>query len=228
MEVSDEIIAGRARAVAAWQDLGMTRLGMAGYCCILAYLTAGPATTIDVWKDFGLSSRQHVRELVNRMGELGLAHTVGSQRTGPAGPASPLWLAGAGEVSRLGWACREKFAELMQLRVILRAMGEPSQAKALARETGSHEMTINQLVRLLTRLGLAHLHSWDPPARAGGNGLHVACWVIGPGRSAPRPAPQPLAVIRRRTRAARRDKRRAMAISHALAGTAGATMGAAA
>ena len=146
--------AGQAKAVAAWKALKSPRLGMRGYLCVLAYLTAGPATSFDIAANFGLSAQQHARELVNRMGELGMVHTVGKVRTGRAGPLTPVWRAGPGPVVRIGAPCRQRFPELMQLRRILAGLEDPQRTAALAAETGSHAQTVIDLMSIGSRLQL--------------------------------------------------------------------------
>lgn len=207
--------AGQARAVTAWKALKSPRLGMRGYLCVLAYLTAGPATTIDLAADFG-QSRQHTRELVNRMGELGMVHTDGEVRTGRAGPLTPVWRAGPGPVVRGGCACRQRFPELMQLRRILAGLEDPQRTAVLAAETGSHAQTVIDLMAIGNRLQLVHICAWDMPSNPQGGGAPVPCWVVGPGRNAPRPGRVGNAEVKRRWRVANAARRHTEQIMAAL------------
>lgn len=211
--------AARGRAIAAWESLGSTRLGKAGYLCVLGYLSAGPATTIDVARAFGIG-RQCARELIQRMGELGMAHTAGTVRTGRAGPAMPLWVAGRGRIDRLGMPSRERFPELMQLAQILAALEQPMRAKDLARETGSGEQMVRDLLGVGRSLRLMHIVAWDVPSNPQGGGQPVACWVLGQGRDAPRPKPMGGLMAKRRWSAANAARRQMLQMLHAVAGSA--------
>lgn len=214
--MDDLIITKRAMAVSAWEDLGSPRLGLRGYLCVLAYLKAGPATTMDVAEAFG-TGRQRARELVSRMGELGMAHTVGKVRTGRSGPLAPLWLYGPGEVDRAGCACRESFHELMHLRRIIAAFQDPTPVKHATAETGAADSTVREILSIAKRLGMAHILAWDIPSNQQGGGVPVACWVFEPGRDAARPRRSGGLLAGQRWRAAQRAKTHALTINHALA-----------
>jgi hypothetical protein len=218
--IDEAITAGRARAVAAWKALKSPRLGMRGYLCVLSYLSAGPATSFDIAADFGLTTQQHARELINRMGELGMAHTVGKVRTGRSGPLTPLWLAGPGVVDRMGSPCRQRFPELMQLRRILQALEDPCQAKALARDVGSNYEQVQQLLVIMRTLRMAHVVAWDMPNNPQGGGVPVACWALGSGRDVPRPKRMGNLAVKRAWYARNAAKRRADALQGALCGVA--------
>ena len=213
----DAVSEGRARAVAAWQALGSPRLGMRGYLCVIGYLTAGPATTIDVAEAFGFK-RQSTRELINRMGEIGLAHTAGAVRTGRSGPMTPLWAAGPGSVLRGGVPCRQRFTDLMQLARVLNALQDPRTIKELAVELGACERIMRDLMRIGRALNLAHVIAWNAAENQQGGGVPVACWVSGPGRDAPRPKPVGNAAVKRAWNARKSAARRADAILSALRG----------
>lgn len=218
-----EIEVRRARSVSAWKALDSPRLGMRGYLCVLGYLAAGPATTFDIAADFGLTSQQHVRELVNRMGELGMAHTVGKVRTGRAGPPAPLWFAGPGTVERTTTVpCRERFPELMQLRRILAALEDPQGAKALARDVGSNEAQVKSLLAIMRALHMAHIVAWDMPSNPQGGGVPVAQWALGSGRDVPRPKRVGNLAVKRAWYARNAAKRHADALQGALCGRAAA------
>lgn len=218
-----EIEANRARAAAAWKALKSPRLGMRGYLCVLGYLAAGPATSFDIAADFGLTSQQHVRELVNRMGELRMAHTVGKVRTGRAGPPTPQWLAGPGPVERTtSVPCRERFPELMQLRRILAALEDPCGVKALALEVGSNYALMQELLAIMHTLRMAHIVAWDLPSNPQGGGVPVAQWALGAGRHAPRPKRVGNAAVKRAWYARNAARRRADALQGALCGRAAA------
>lgn len=221
------LAAGHQRAVATWRNAGQKRLGMRGYLCILGFLAAGPATSIDVAEQFGLA-RQPTRELIHRMGELGLVHTVGLLRTGRAGPMSPLWAYGAGPIERGGVPCRDRMPELVQLRHILSALEDPRRAKELAIEVGSSELLIRQLLADGQRLGLMHVCGWDTPHNPQGGGEPRACWVLGAGRSAPRPRPIGHLEVQRRKRRAETARREQQVMLNALCGRAPLATGAAA
>jgi len=211
----EQIQAAKARAVAAWRKTGSPRLGMRGYLCVLAYITAAPATAREVAQAFD-SGRQHMRELLQRMGELGMAHTAGAQRTGRAGPASPLWVAGPGNVDRLGVPCRLRFPELMQLRRILVALEDPIRCPDLARETGSHAGSLLALLSIAHALRMVHICAWDMPDYPQGGGEPVRCWVLGPGKDAPRPKRQGNAEVKRRWREANAARKQTEQILAAL------------
>lgn len=214
----DAITEGRVRAVAAWKALRSPRLGMRGYLCVLGFFTAGPATSIEVAEAFGFK-RQSTRELVNRMGELGLAHTSGFVRTGRSGPLTPLWVAGPGPVLRGGVPCRQRFTDLMQLARVLDALQDPHTVKHLASELGACERIMRDLMRIGRALNLAHIIAWDQPENQQGGGVPVACWVIGPGRDAPRPKPVGNAATKRKWYARSMALRRSNAVLAALRGS---------
>lgn len=211
----EQIQAAKARAVAAWRKTGSPRLGMRGYLCVLAYITAAPATAQEVAQAFD-SGRQHMRELLQRMGELGMAHTAGAQRTGRAGPPSALWAAGHGIVERLGVPCRLRCPELMQLRRILAALDDPVRCQALARETGSHAALVSELLGIAHALRMVHVCAWDMPNNPQGGGAPVPCWVLGPGKDAPRPKRQGNAEVKRRWREANAARKQTEQILAAL------------
>lgn len=213
------VAAGRARAVAAWSDLRSPRLGMRGYLCVIGYITAAPATSIDVAQAFGFG-RQHTRELINRMGEIGLAHTTGKIRTGRSGPLTPLWSAGPGPIARNGKPCREMFPELSQLARILRALEDPCRVKDLARDLGAGYRQVQDLLNIGRALKIAHVVAWDMPDNPQGGGVPVACWVFGAGRDAPRPKPVGKLATKRAWYARTAAKRRSDAVLGALTGHA--------
>jgi hypothetical protein len=216
-----ELDIARARAVVAWKSLKATRLGMRGYLCVLGYLAAGPATSFDIATDFGLTAQQYVRELVNRMGELGMAHTVGKVRTGRAGPLTPLWLAGPGPVERTTTTpCRERFPELMHLRRILAALEDPCGVKVLARDVGSNYAQVQALLAIAYALRMAHIVAWDLPTNPQGGGVPVAQWALGAGRHAPRPQRVGNLAVKRAWYARNAARRRADALQGALCGVA--------
>ncbi len=206
------------RAAAAWKALSSPRLGMRGYLCVLAYLSASPATTFDIAADFGLSAQQHAREMVNRMGELGMAHTVGTVRTGRAGPLSPLWRAGPGPVERSGPPCRARFPELMQLRRILAALEDPRRVREVSYEVGSGQALLLELVAIGRKLGMMHIAAWDMPAGPHGGGVPVACWALGAGPDMPRPKRIGNRAVKRAWYARTAAKARSVALQNAIFG----------
>lgn len=213
--MSPEIEAGRARAVAAWRALKSPKLGMRGYLCVLAFIGVAPATSQDVAIAFD-TGRQHTRELLQRMGELGMAHTQGSVRTGRAGPPSALWAAGLGAVDRLGVPCRQRFPELMQLRRILAALEDPIRSVHLAEQVGSNEQLIREILATGRALRLLHVCAWDVPQNPQGGGAPQPCWVLGPGRDAPRPKRMGNAEVKRRWRVADAARRQTVQVLAAL------------
>ena len=213
--MSPEIQAKRARAVAAWRALKSPKLGMRGYLCVLAFIDCAPATAQDVAAAFG-AGRQHTRELLQRMGELGMAHTEGSMRTGRAGPPSALWRAGLGPIERLGLPCRQLFPELMQLRRILAALEDPIRSVRLAEQVGSNEQLIRDILGTGRTLGMLHVCAWDVPQNPQGGGAPQPCWVLGPGRDAPRPKRMGNAEVKRRWRVADAARRQTMQVLAAL------------
>lgn len=205
----------QARAVAAWRALKSPKLGMRGYLCVLAFIGAAPATAQDVAIAFN-AGRQHTRELLQRMGELGMAHTQSSVRTGRAGPPSALWAAGPGPVDRLGVPCRQRFPELMQLRRILAALEDPIRSVHLAEQVGSNEQLIRDILAAGRALGLLHVCAWDVPQNPQGGGAPQPCWVLGPGRDVPRPKRMGNAEVKRRWRVADAARRQTVQVLAAL------------
>ena len=213
--MSPETEARRARAVAAWRAMRSPKLGMRGYLCVLVFIGCAPTTAQDVAEAFG-AGRQHTRELLQRMGELGMAHTQGAVRTGRAGPPSALWAAGPGPVDRLGVPCRQRFPELMQLRRILAALEDPIRCVHLAEQVGSSEQLVRDILATGRALGLLHVCAWDMPQNPQGGGAPQPCWVLGPGRNAPRPKRIGNAEVKRRRRVADAARRQTVQVLAAL------------
>ncbi len=86
----------------------------------------------------------------------------------------------------------------------------------LADETGLHYVTVLQYTRELHRFGAAHISSWEKDSR-GRDILKV--YKLGAGKDAKR---QRMTAAQRQART--RDKKRAIAILHALAGATGFTI----
>jgi hypothetical protein len=205
----------RARAVELWRDLKSPRLGMRGYLCVLGFLAAGPATSVDVAEAFD-TTRQRARELLWRMAELGMVHTAGTRRVSRAGPAVALWGYGPGAVERKGIPSRERFPELVQLRAVLQAFEEPAQVKRVAEAVGSGYMVVMELIRIARNLGLCHVFDWDC-ANANGSGVQVPSFVMGAGCDARKPRRMGAKVARQRCNAGKRAKAQTLLVLRALA-----------
>lgn len=207
----------RSAILAAYRAQRLTRLGIPGYLCVLAYLHTGPVTTPEIAAAFGLTE-QTAREVVQRMGELGMAHVEGERRREDRGPAHPLWVAGPGPTPRR-LPSRKTMPQLMQLQHILRVMQDPARVSAIAEATGSNQLTIGTVTKLGRRVGMCHVAAWEQssPTSCGG-GQYVACWVAGPGSDAKRPAPMGNAEANRRRHRAHMAKAQTTRILFALAG----------
>lgn len=216
------LVPGQIRSVAEWQAMGSSRPGRRGYLCVLAFIAAAPSTSVAVAEAFGYQ-RQYARELLRRMGELGMAHQVGTERTGRAGPAVPLWTYGRGEILRKGARSRDNWPELVQLAAVLRLLdeGEGLRVRELHEASGSAMGDLRDLLATGKALRLMRIVDWDVPSNPQGGGAPVACWGLGSERDAPRPKPTAKPEIQRRKRQA--ASARAMTLQVIAALTAGET-----
>lgn len=217
----EDMAPGQARAVRTWRALRSPRLGLRGYLCVLGFIAAKPATALDVSAAFGCG-RQVARELLKRMGELGLAHQAGQQRTGRAGPPMPLWAYGPGPVIRRALPSRCTWPDLMQLAAVLRLLGDgvPLTPAELREASGSGQMLLLELLEIGRKLRLMRVADWSTPDNPQGGGQPRPCWELGSKPSQPRPEREPLADILRRKR--QRDAARAQTLRVLSALTAGA------
>lgn len=206
----------RNRILAIYRCLGITRMGTQGYLCLLAYLQTGPSTSAEIAAAFKLTE-QTAREIVQRMGELGMAHTEGERRRADRGPGHPLWVAGPGPTPRR-MPSRNTFPALMQLQNILRCMEDPARVLAIAEASGSNALTIGKVTKLGRRLGLCHIAAWEQASAISNGGQPVAAWVIGEGKDATRPKPMSPAEHNRKRQRADSAKAKAARILFALAG----------
>lgn len=215
-----EVEARKAAIVAAWKDLGMGRLGKPGLAAVLAYVKAGPTTSYDLGRDFGLRDPQVPRDILCRMGELGLLHTEGAVRVRATAPAVPVWGYGPGEVVRSGTAVRRQLPELVHFKLIIKTLEQPLTVDELSEATGANKVALYELVRFMHRIGMAHRFGWAPPPIPQGGGLPAAVWLFGPGKDARRPARVIQKEACRRYQAGQRARKAAMAITNAIAGIA--------
>lgn len=206
----------QARAVRLLNRQPGQRMGLVGYVCVLGYIAAAPATAREVAEAFGLGV-QAARELLGRMGELGMAHTEGRRKVAAHGPHVPLWAAGAGPVDRVGLPCRQPMPELMHAARILRELAEPRRTAEIAATTGGQRWAVRRVVVAACKLGLAHRCGWEHFAHGG---TPAEVFVAGPGQPARRPQPLGSAECHRRLRAARSAKAHSLFVARALAGCA--------
>ena len=203
----------------ALADMGQTRMGMAGYLCMLAYLRDHPCTSAELAVVFRLSEHT-AREIVNRMGELGLAHTTGEKvRRNETGPRFSVWGYGPGPVERVGIPCRKKLPALTQLKYVLEVFqGEPIRLRDAAVDCGSTWVTVQKLAKLGRRLNILRIAEWERLDRVQSGGVPAALWQVGSGPDARKPKPIPHPVLKRAYRLRVIQRTADVAILHALAG----------
>lgn len=168
----------------------VSRIGIAGYCKILAYLKT-PRTADEVQAYMGMNNTT-TRQMLRWMLRMKLIHRPSWFRPAPKSRMVARWALGAeGDVP-----CPDRrdappparvHAGVMLVATTVDILREPTTLNELADELQMHAESASRLVRHLRTHGLAHVASWVKPTI----GVTVAQHVYGEGKDAKRPARLP-------------------------------------
>lgn len=196
-----------------------SRIGIAGYCKLLAYLKT-PRTADEVQAYMGLNNTT-ARQMLRWMLRLKLVHRPEWYRPAPKSRMVARWALGAeGDLP-----CPDRkdappparvHAGLVLVATVVEVLKEPTTINELADELQMHPESAARLIRHLREHGLARIKSWIKPPI----GVTVAQHVYGGGRDAQRPARLPKKELAKKHRQTFYARRRHLALVHATAGAA--------
>jgi hypothetical protein len=196
------------------------RIGIDGYCRMLAYLSR-ERTADEVTAHMGLNE-QTAKFLLRWMLRLKLIHRTSWYRPTEHSRMVAKWIIGAdGDVpspDRDDASAPKKVPSgLILLATTIDILkSEPVTFADLADELAMHQESASRLVRALRKYRLSHVKSWIKP----GFGVTVAQHVYGPGNDAMRPPRVPLKQQRAKHYATHRAKKQHLMMICATAGAA--------
>lgn len=195
-----------------------SRIGLDGYCAILASIIAAPQTAAQLADRLGIPVRT-MNWICGSFFKAGLAHRSQWVKGGPRTKHLPVWAWGAdGDVAHPHWrpVGRKSSTSVILLQSVRDALEDrPMSAKELAADLGFTWQHTNYLLRTLKARGLVRAAAWDVRE----TGIHVALLAFGPGRPAARLALVGRSPARRALyQRTHKSKRAHMEMVHATAG----------
>ena len=205
----------------------IVKLGWAGYASLLRQVQLGPKAFEDL-VEFSGAGILMVRQVMNRLHDMGLVHIAGWEKRKYKGSPVRLWGFGPGQdvphpTGAPPGRVRNKHAryaarpELVAFANFIRALAEPITMEELVEELGSTSCNMSKLTRHCRAIGLVRVAAW----RTDRPGKPAMMFQISDGRrDAPRPKPLTRAQISARWREAQRNRRQMVDMIRATAGPA--------
>ena len=195
-----------------------SRIGLDGYCAILASIIVAPQTAAQLAERFGVRLRT-MTWICCSLFRAELVHRSAWVKAGARTKHLPVWSWGAdGDVPHPHW--RPVSRKASQSAILLQSVRDaledrPQSSKDLAADLGFTWQHTNWLLRILKAHRLIRVASWDVRE----TGVHVGLLAFGPGRPAARLAlvgrsPGRAAVFSRR----HREKSKMLRMLHLTAG----------